>query len=387
MVTTLRSYYDEVGNRYEATSTTVDGKTTWHSGYEDPQGTWHDVPLNQMPLDAYTDQQLNDLQYSKDSSFSPQQRQAVETELHDRAIDSGQIHTYTDENGNRYEATSTTVDGETTWHSGYQDPNGVWHDVPLNQMPLDTYTDQQLHDLQDSKDASLSPQQREAVEDELHDRAIDAGEKVGPGAPKDPGAPDDADATQPEAARQLGVETLTGGQPTPGQADPFDDAATLWKTATGHDQSAFADLDANDDVVIGEQHAPVQADPFDDAATLWKTADGPDQAVFADLDAPAADVGHDFQPLQAANDDYVIHEQSTFDPAPDSAVADPTFLSGHTDSAYSESASAPTPEFHDLGAFDEPAAPATSTADTYDQQSLTEASKSEHGPDDSLDFA
>jgi len=39
-------------------------------------------------------------------------------------------------------------------------------------MPLEAFTDDQLADLEFSDSAGLSPQQREAVQDELHNRAI-----------------------------------------------------------------------------------------------------------------------------------------------------------------------------------------------------------------------
>jgi len=77
---------------------------------------------------------------------------------------------YVDEAGNRYEATHDTTSGG--WHTGYQDPGGVWHEVPPSEMPLEAFTDDQLADLEFSDSAGLSPQQREAVQDELHNRAI-----------------------------------------------------------------------------------------------------------------------------------------------------------------------------------------------------------------------
>ena len=87
----------------------------------------------------------------------------------------GTGNTYTAEDGNRYEASYDPETGQ--WHSGYTDQAGVWHDVPANQMPLDTFTDEQLADLKYSASASLSPQQQDAVDHEVHERAI-ASEKI-----------------------------------------------------------------------------------------------------------------------------------------------------------------------------------------------------------------
>ncbi len=77
---------------------------------------------------------------------------------------------YTTEDGNRYEASYGLIDGR--WHTGYTDQDGIWHDVPAREMPLEAFTDEQLGDLKYSADAGLSPQQREAVVKELHERAI-----------------------------------------------------------------------------------------------------------------------------------------------------------------------------------------------------------------------
>ena len=162
------TYTDEAGNRYEATYQPETGR--WHTGYEDAGGAWHDVPPNQMPLKAFTDEQLEDLRYSDSASLSPQQREAVDEELHERGVASGEIHTYTDESGNRYEATYNPEMG--SWRSGYEDAGGVWHDVPPNQMPLEAFTDEQLEDLKYSDSAGLSSSQQEAVDEELHERAV-----------------------------------------------------------------------------------------------------------------------------------------------------------------------------------------------------------------------
>jgi hypothetical protein len=110
----VRSYYDEAGNRFEATYDAQTGR--WETGYEDANGVWHDVPPNQMPLEAFTDEQLADLKYSDHASLSPEQRAAVDEALHERAVASGQIHTFTDEAGNRYEARQEPETGR--WETG-----------------------------------------------------------------------------------------------------------------------------------------------------------------------------------------------------------------------------------------------------------------------------
>jgi hypothetical protein len=96
----VRSYYDEAGNRFEATY--IPGERgEWRTGYEDADGVWHAVPPNEMPLEAFTDAQLADLRYSDRAGLTPEQRAAVDEELHERAVASGEIHTFTDESGNR----------------------------------------------------------------------------------------------------------------------------------------------------------------------------------------------------------------------------------------------------------------------------------------------
>ncbi len=165
-------YTDAQGNRYLASQDAETGR--WETGYRDAAGVWHDVPPNEMPLEAYSDKQLADLKYSKDAGLSPDQRAAVDGELHDRGVQSGQMHTFTDEAGNRYEATQDAETGR--WETGYRDAAGVWHDVPPNEMPLEAYSDKQLADLKYSKDAGLSPDQRAAVDGELHDRGVQSGQ-------------------------------------------------------------------------------------------------------------------------------------------------------------------------------------------------------------------
>jgi hypothetical protein len=293
----IHTFTDEAGNRYEASYNAEEGR--WTTGYEDAAGVWHEVPPNQMPLEAFTDEQLADLKYSKDGGLSPEQRAAVDEELHERGVASGEIHTFTDDAGNRYEAKHDPETGQ--WTTGYEDANGVWHEVPPNQMPLEAFTDEQLADLQHSKDGGLSPEQQAAVEDELHDRAIEAGEKVGPGVP---GAADTADA--PDIAEDLPPEWINlvdaTGDAVPGQLDPFSDAATLWGTAdaptepaTGTDQTSPADDILADDARMfepaednGAAPAPVPAGP--DAVIHEETADVPDEPLLTDpvmQDAPA----------------------------------------------------------------------------------------------------
>jgi hypothetical protein len=165
-------YRDANGNVYQAAYDAETGR--WETGYRDAAGVWHEVPPNQMPLEAFSDKQLADLQFSKDAGLSPDQRAAVDAELHERAVASGQIHTFTDEAGNRYEASRDAETGQ--WETGYRDAAGVWHEVPPNQMPLEAFDDEQLADLKNSDTGGLSPDQRAAVDAELHERAVASGE-------------------------------------------------------------------------------------------------------------------------------------------------------------------------------------------------------------------
>jgi hypothetical protein len=65
--------------------------------------------------------------------------------------------------------------------------------VPVNQLPLKAFTNEQLEDLRYSADASLSPQQREAVDEELNERAIASGEKLEGEPPVRSASPDEPD--------------------------------------------------------------------------------------------------------------------------------------------------------------------------------------------------
>ncbi len=295
----IHTFTDESGNRYEAKQDPESGR--WETGYEDAAGVWHEVPPNQMPLEAYTDAQLADLKYSEDGGLSPEQRTAVDAELHDRAVASGQIHTFTDESGNRYEAKQDPESGR--WETGYEDAAGVWHEVPPNQMPLEAYTDAQLADLKYSEDGGLSPEQRTAVDAELHDRAMDAGEKVGPGVPTEAEKPDEP---EPDVVEDLSPEWIdlvdaTGGN-TPAELDPFSEAATLWGTvdATREPVITTNETSKANDVLLddarmfeqaevnGAAPEPVAAGP--DAVVQEEPAEVPDQPLVDDIvmqDAPA----------------------------------------------------------------------------------------------------
>jgi len=216
-------YTSEDGNRYEATYDPESGK--WDTGYTDAAGVWHDVPVREMPLEAFTEEQLEDLKYSADAQLSPQQREAVDKELHERAIDSGEIHTYTTEDGNRYEASQEPETGR--WHTGYTDQDGIWHDVPAREMPLEAFTAEQLEDLKYSADAGLSPQQREAVDKELHERAISPDVDLVDPMPEPPVQPTPLLFTQDYAHNDVPSPLLETGETLindDGIEDRFEDA-------------------------------------------------------------------------------------------------------------------------------------------------------------------
>jgi hypothetical protein len=113
-------------------------------------------------------------------------------------------------------------------------------------MPLEAFTDKQLADLKYSEDGGLGPEQQAAVDEELHDRAVEAGEKVGPGVPTEGDTEDD---TEEEPATDM-VE------------DPFSDAATLWQTPDGAREPVTATNEAStaDDILLDDARMFEQAE-------------------------------------------------------------------------------------------------------------------------------
>jgi hypothetical protein len=173
----------------------------------------------------------------------------------------------------------------------------VWHEVPPNDMPLEAYTDAQLADLKYSKDGGLSLEQRAAVDEELHDRAIDAGEKVGPGVPQEVDTADEPDGAENLAPEWIDVVATDN---TPGPLDPFSEAEALWGAANAAEepvvpanQNSPADDILVDDARMFEPAEDNGATPVatgTDAVIHEETVDVPDQPLVTDpvmQDAPA----------------------------------------------------------------------------------------------------